>query len=91
MVYSTCAFSPEENEMVLDWALQTYGDALEILPIDIPLPAHTRGLTAWGDQKFNPAVVKSIRIIPTPDMEGFFIAKFQKTKPVAKPQPMEVS
>ncbi len=88
MVYSTCTFAPEENEMILNWALETYGDALEIEDTTAPLPLHTRGLSAWGDLKFNPTVVKSIRILPTPDIEGFFAAKLKKTKSILRPEEM---
>jgi 16S rRNA (cytosine1407-C5)-methyltransferase len=49
MVYSTCTFAPEENEMVLNWALETYGDALAIEDITTTLPLHIWGLSAWGD------------------------------------------
>lgn len=86
MVYSTCTFAPEENEMVLQWALETYGDAIEVENVTIPLPAHTRGLAAWGDLKFDPQVVKSVRILPTPDVEGFFVAKLRKLKTVPAPE-----
>jgi len=82
MVYSTCTFAPEENEMVLNWALETYGDALQVGDISIPLPAHTRGLAVWGDLKFNPAVIKSVRVLPTADVEGFFVAKLKKTRSI---------
>ena len=88
LVYSTCTFAPEENEMVLHWALETYGDSLLIEDISIPLPLHTRGLTAWGDLKFDPSVVKSVRVLPTPDVEGFFVAKFRKTKTLERPKEM---
>lgn len=87
MVYSTCTFAPEENEMVLNWALETYGDAIRFDDITVPLPVHTRGLAAWGDLKFNPAVVKSVRVLPTPDIEGFFVAKLRKIRSVPAPEP----
>jgi|SRR5581483_1790180 len=87
MVYSTCTFSPEENEMVLQWAAETYGDALRIEDAAIPLPLHSRGLAAWGDLKFHPSVVKSIRVLPTPDIEGFFLARLKKTRSVEPPEP----
>jgi NOL1/NOP2/sun family putative RNA methylase len=87
LVYSTCTFAPEENEMVLNWALETYGDAIEMEDISIPLPSCTRGLSSWGDLKFNPAVVKSIRLLPTQDIEGFFVARLRKTKSVEAPEP----
>ena len=87
MVYSTCTFAPEENEMVLQWALDAYGDAIEVEDIAIPLPTHTKGLTGWEDLKFNPRVVKSVRILPTSDIEGFFVAKLRKTRSVEAPEP----
>ncbi len=87
MVYSTCTFAPEENEMLLQWALETYGDALEIQDVALPLPPHTRGLAAWGDLKFHPSVVKSVRVLPTPDVEGFFVSKLGKTRQVEPPEP----
>ena len=85
MVYSTCTFAPEENEMVLQWALETYGDAMTAEDISTPLPMHTRSLTAWGDLKFNREISKGIRVLPTSDIEGFFIARLRKTKSVPAP------
>jgi NOL1/NOP2/sun family putative RNA methylase len=87
MVYSTCTFAPEENEMVLNWALETYGEAIQIEDASQALPLHTRGLAAWGDLKFNPGVVKSIRVLPTPDIEGFFVARLRKIRSVEAPEP----
>lgn len=87
MVYSTCTFAPEENEMILQWALETYGDALEVEKVTVPLPAHTQGLAAWGDLKFIPGVLKSLRILPTNDIEGFFVTRLRKSKSVPAPEP----
>ncbi len=88
MVYSTCTFAPEENEMVLNWALETYRGALVLGDITATLPLHTRGLSAWGDLKFNPSVVKSVRVLPTADVEGFFVAKLEKIKSIPPPKEM---
>jgi NOL1/NOP2/sun family putative RNA methylase len=88
LVYSTCTFSPEENEMVVQWALETYGGALEIEDVTLPMPLHTRGLTQWGDLKFHPSVAKSVRVLPTPDVEGFFAVRFKKIKSVPPPPPL---
>jgi 16S rRNA (cytosine1407-C5)-methyltransferase len=85
LVYSTCTFSPLENEAVLDWALQTYEGALEVEDLAMPLPLHTRGLPAWEDLRFSDSVQKSTRILPTADIEGFFVAKLRKTKSVPPP------
>jgi len=91
MVYSTCTFAPEENEMVLNWAKETYGDALEIEDISLALPSAMRGLPSWGDLKFHPSVVKSLRVLPNADGEGFFVAKLKKTKSIPPPPPQDFS
>jgi tRNA (cytosine49-C5)-methyltransferase len=88
LVYSTCTFAPEENEMVVQWALETYADALEVENITLPLPPHTQGLPQWGDLKFHPSVVKSVRVLPSPDLEGFFAVRFKKIKSVPPPPPL---
>jgi len=84
MVYSTCTFSPEENEGVLQWACETFGDALGIENISLPLPVHTRGLSSWGDLGFSSGVANAIRVLPTPEVEGFFVAKVRKVKAVTE-------
>jgi NOL1/NOP2/sun family putative RNA methylase len=88
LVYSTCTFAPEENEMIVQWALETYADALEVEPITLPLPLHTQGLAQWGDAKFHPSVVKSVRVLPTADVEGFFAVRFKKIKSIPPPPPL---
>jgi tRNA (cytosine49-C5)-methyltransferase len=85
LVYSTCTFAPEENEMILDWALQTFGDVMQIENILAPLPLHTRGLSHWNGAHFHESVTKSARILPTSEIEGFFVAKIRKTKSVSVP------
>jgi 16S rRNA (cytosine1407-C5)-methyltransferase len=87
MVYSTCTFSPEENEGVLQWALETYGEALVVENISVSLPLHTQGLGEWGDMKFDSRVVQSVRILPTPDVEGFFAVKIKKIHTIPIPEP----
>lgn len=78
LVYSTCTFSPEENEEVVDWFLGKFKGKMEMVPFSIPLSNAWEGFSAWGDQRFDPAVRLSRRIIPNEYMEGFFIAKFKK-------------
>lgn len=69
LVYSTCTFSPEENEEVVDWAAKKFGD-IKLLPLDIPVQNKARGLNGIG-----------IRILPNEYMEAFFIAKLNKGTP----------
>ena len=82
LVYSTCTFAPEENELQVSKFLERMPDA-EILPAAIsdiaPLPV----LTAWKGKDLSPRVQACLRIKPTRDIEGFFIAVLRKslTKP----------
>lgn len=78
LVYSTCTFAPEENEGVLDWALEKFKDQIETETIQFPLTNQMPGLTSWEEHTFNPLIKKSVRILPTSQMEGFFISKIKK-------------
>jgi 16S rRNA (cytosine1407-C5)-methyltransferase len=83
LVYSTCTFAPEENEAVIDRALRTFGNALELLdaglPIDGPVAvARQAGLSDWKGRTFDPQLVKAGRVLPDGILEGFFIARFAK-------------
>ncbi|MEM4702979.1 MAG: RsmB/NOP family class I SAM-dependent RNA methyltransferase [Candidatus Pacearchaeota archaeon] len=76
LVYSTCTFEPEENEEVIQFALNNFPIEL----IDFNLPLKTRhGLTSWQGKKFSEEMKKCKRIWPQDnDTEGFFIAKLKK-------------
>lgn len=78
LVYSTCTFSPEENEEVVDWFLNKFKDKLELMPLAIPLANAQAGLTSWNERKFSQSLRLARRIIPSDAMEGFFIAKLRK-------------
>lgn len=78
LVYSTCTYAPEENESVLAWALQKFKDILSLEPVTLPFSNQMRGLLSWRKEIFSPAVKNAVRILPTADMEGFFVAKLKK-------------
>lgn len=80
IVYSTCTLSPEENEEVINWILKKEGDALDIEEIHIPGLVTEEGLTAYKQRVFDKKLQKTIRIYPSKDMEGFFVAKIRKLK-----------
>jgi 16S rRNA (cytosine1407-C5)-methyltransferase len=85
LVYSTCTLEPDENEGVVTHLLKKYPDArmeeinfvekLEPLLTD----KITQGITKWSGNTYHQEVAKSIRIIPSPEMMGFYIAKITKT------------
>ncbi|MBN3039633.1 MAG: RsmB/NOP family class I SAM-dependent RNA methyltransferase [Candidatus Omnitrophica bacterium] len=79
LVYSTCTFSPEENEGVIDWFLNKFKANLEILPIELNLSNAVSGLKSFKDNKFSSQMFLTKRIIPNDTMEGFYIARLKKT------------
>jgi NOL1/NOP2/sun family putative RNA methylase len=80
MVYSTCTHSPEENEEVIQYLLETFKDKIEILDIDLPLKTRP-GITEWKNKKFSSELKKAKRIYPHDnDMEGFFLCKLRRVK-----------
>ena len=72
LVYSTCTILREENEEVVQWALENL--PLQLLPIEHSIreaiPGSTKGL--------HPSMQYTIKILPDKKMEGFFVAKMQK-------------
>lgn len=78
LVYSTCTFSPEENEEVVDFALQTFKGLVKLEPAALALHNQMPGLVKWEGRPLGSSLKKTIRILPTPDMEGFFIARMKK-------------
>ena len=72
MVYSTCTLNKEENEMVLQWALENLNIKLLDISLEIKeaIPAFNDGL----DSSIN----KAIRVLPSKNTEGFFVARIQK-------------
>ncbi len=69
MVYSTCTLNLIENEEIIQWALEQFKD-LKLLPIDMELKESVQGLTTSTKQ--------AIKILPSKNMEGFFVAKMIK-------------
>lgn len=51
LVYSTCTFAPEENEAMIDWALNKFEGALQVDAIDLSLPNTAPPLSEWQDRK----------------------------------------
>lgn len=78
LVYSTCSFAPEENEMILQKALNTFGDAIALVEMDLPFPNVQVPLSSWQGASFDTTIQHARRILPTHNMEGFFVAKWRK-------------
>ncbi|NNE71782.1 MAG: RsmB/NOP family class I SAM-dependent RNA methyltransferase [Rhodothermales bacterium] len=78
VVYSTCSFAPEENEAVIQHALDTFGSAITIEPIGLDLPTRTPALREWEGQTFDPRISRTVRVLPDTEFEAFFVCRFRK-------------
>ena len=77
LVYSTCTHSPEENELVIDFALKNF--PVKVESIHLPLKCRP-GVTKWKDEVYDNNVSKACRIYPQDnDSEGFFVCKLTLT------------
>ena len=72
MVYSTCTLNLEENENILKWALENLN--LKMMDINLDIKGAIPGDSL--DTKLG--IEKAIKILPTKEMEGFFVAKLRK-------------
>lgn len=81
VVYSTCTFAPEENELVVGALLEEVGDAAELLPAEIPGLESSPGLTRWEGRELAPALARTLRVWPHQnDTGGFFVAVIEKRR-----------
>jgi NOL1/NOP2/sun family putative RNA methylase len=76
MVYSTCSLEPEEGEAQIHRFLQRYPEQIELLPLDLKIgfPGYE---TKW-EEKLNPMLKYSRRILPAIGFDGFFVALIRK-------------
>ena len=75
VVYSTCTFAPEENEAVLQHAIENY--ECRLVEFDLPLESAT-GITEWEGEVFDESIRRAKRIYPHQnDTGGFFCAKLE--------------
>ena len=72
MVYSTCTLNLEENENILKWALENLN--LKMMDINLDIKGAIPGDSL--DTKLG--IEKAIKILPTKETEGFFVAKLKK-------------
>ena len=79
MVYSTCTYSPDENEAVINWALKKFPDLapVEIKPKVREL-SYIPGFTDYKEEKLDPRISNAVRILPNDYFDGFFISLLQR-------------
>ncbi|MGD9717248.1 MAG: RsmB/NOP family class I SAM-dependent RNA methyltransferase [Sulfuricurvum sp.] len=79
LLYSTCSFSPEENESPLQHLLERHGDHLKTLPLVLPFDNVQKPLERWGKEVYDERIQNAVRILPTDTIDGFFICLLEKT------------
>ena len=81
IVYSTCTFAPEENELIVSEALEAQQGRLDLLPVQVQGLDTSPGITRWQDRRLDPSLARCVRVWPhRNDSGGFFVAVLQKAQ-----------
>ena len=79
LLYCTCSFAPDENELVVASLLKKT-DA-QLMPIAEYPPNSMPGLTQWLGKLLNENLALTLRVLPDGPWDGFYVAKI--FKPIA--------
>ncbi len=80
MVYSTCTFSIEENEEVVDFILKFSSGNLKVAEINLDIPGRAEGILYHKNNFFHSDINKCVRIYPhRTGLPGFFLSKLVKS------------
>ena len=83
LVYSTCTFAPEENELQIARLAERFpagspAGGARLSPVDLPGLKRLPPVAAWKGREMLPEIKKTFRIMPTNEIEGFFVACLKK-------------
>ncbi|KAH8677988.1 NOL1/NOP2/sun family-domain-containing protein [Xylariales sp. PMI_506] len=79
LVYSTCSVTVEENEQVVNYVLSKRPN---VKLVSTDLPFGKEGFTSYGGKHFHESLNLTRRYYPhTYNVDGFYVAKFQKIGP----------
>jgi 16S rRNA (cytosine1407-C5)-methyltransferase len=78
LVYCTCSFAPEENELVIQTQLTRNSDRIQLLPIELTVSNWIPGLAEWNGKHLSSELRQARRVLPTESMDAFFLAKITK-------------
>ncbi|MDP3975348.1 MAG: RsmB/NOP family class I SAM-dependent RNA methyltransferase [bacterium] len=77
LVYSTCTLSPEENEVLLSKFLAKHPEA-QVQPLRWKGIKTLPIADEWQGKPLDPQVQFALRLMPTKEVEGFFMARIRK-------------
>jgi hypothetical protein len=83
VVYATCTYAPEENEMVIEDVLETLQSKMAVRIVHPVLPdiAFSPGLTSWKRATLRDDMANAVRIYPHQNNTGgFFFALLEKDR-----------
>jgi 16S rRNA C967 or C1407 C5-methylase (RsmB/RsmF family)/NOL1/NOP2/fmu family ribosome biogenesis protein len=84
IVYSTCTFAPEENELIVAGALEEAAGRLMLLPVSVDGVSISPGVTRWQGRVLDPSLARCVRLWPhLNDTGGFFVAVLEKAADVS--------
>ena len=87
IVYATCTFAPEENELIVDAILREYSGIVKMQPAVIPGFNASPGVTHWQGQTLDESLHHALRVWPHQnDSGGFFVAVLQKLAGTPAPE-----
>lgn len=78
LIYSTCTMAPEENEAVVDYLLRHNQD-VQVETIKLELTNRVPPVQSWNGKKYDTRLQSALRVIPSNDIEAFFVCKLTKT------------
>jgi 16S rRNA (cytosine1407-C5)-methyltransferase len=78
LVYCTCAFAPEENEMAIDALLHKHPEELEVEALELPIANVQRGMVEWQGRVLEGVLERCVRVLPNGRMGGFFLCRLRK-------------
>jgi NOL1/NOP2/sun family putative RNA methylase len=77
LVYSTCTLTPQENEEIIQFALNEF--PIEVIPFKLEELKARPGLVEFRGEKFDKSLLHTKRLYPFENQtEGFFVAKIMK-------------
>ena len=77
LVYCTCSFAPEENELVVSRLLQAQPGA-DVETMEFPAVPHTEGLVEWRGRGCDARLARAVRVVPDDLWDGFFVCRIRK-------------